>query len=188
MNDRGGCAPHRSLPRYGLHQRENGMAGRVMLAVVQAIALVALAAPAVRATSAGPPAQDKKPPQVVFDIPPMSERVEIDGRKNPEMIPQWDVWHAAFELMVDEVRPADRAVEGALEGRSCAGPRRSEGERQELPGLPGAGSQTHANAPDRRSEVHQRKDSGYQSRVSLAGASSSRPRPRGSGAPGRKRP
>ncbi len=71
-----------------------------MLAVVQAIALVALATPAVDATSAGPPAQDKKPPQLVFDIPSISERVEIDGRKNPEMIPQWDVWHAAFELMV----------------------------------------------------------------------------------------
>ena len=70
-----------------------------MLAVVLAVAMLAAAAPAVRAASAGPPAQDKKPPQVVFDIPPISERIEIDGRKNPEMIPQWDVWHAAFELM-----------------------------------------------------------------------------------------
>jgi hypothetical protein len=49
--------------------------------------------------SAGPPAQDKKPPQVVFDIPPLSERIQIDGSKNPEMIPQWDAWQAAFQIM-----------------------------------------------------------------------------------------
>ena len=73
------------------------MAERVMLAAVLAVALVAAARPA--PANAGAPAQEKKPPQVVFDIPPISERIEIDGRKNPEMIPQWDVWHAAFELM-----------------------------------------------------------------------------------------
>jgi hypothetical protein len=65
------------------------------LAVVQAIAVLAIAAPA----SADPRAQDKKPPRVIWDIPPISERIEIDGRKNPEMIPQWDAWHAAFEIM-----------------------------------------------------------------------------------------
>ena len=76
------------------------MAGRVMLAVVRAAAVMAVAAPAVRATSAGPPAQDKtKPPQITYEIVPPSERLEIDGRKNPEMIPQWDVWHAAFEIL-----------------------------------------------------------------------------------------
>jgi hypothetical protein len=48
-----------------------------------------------------PPAeQEKTPPKIVFDIPPLSERIEIDGKKNPEMIPQWDVWQSAFELMV----------------------------------------------------------------------------------------
>jgi hypothetical protein len=69
-----------------------------MLAVVWVAAVLAVAAPAVRAASARPP-QAKQPPQVAFDIPPISERVEIDGRKNPEMIPQWDAWHTAFENM-----------------------------------------------------------------------------------------
>jgi hypothetical protein len=75
------------------------MARRVMLAVVSMVAVLAATAPAVRAASAGPPAQAKTPPKVVFDIPPIAERIEIDGRKNPEMIPQWDAWHAAFEIM-----------------------------------------------------------------------------------------
>jgi hypothetical protein len=96
------------------------MARRVMLAVVSMAAVLAAAAPAVRAASAGPPAQDKTPPKVVFDIPPLSERIEIDGRKNPEMIPQWDVWHAAFEHMAGksdlptEVWKALSKEEGAL--------------------------------------------------------------------------
>jgi len=78
------------------------MARRVMLAVVQAIALAVFATPTVREASADPPAQDKRPPQVIWDIPPISERIEIDGRKNPEMIPQWDAWHAAFEIMASK--------------------------------------------------------------------------------------
>jgi len=69
-----------------------------MLAVVQVIAL-ALATPIVRAAGAGPPAQEKKPPLIRYEAVPDAERVEIDGRKNPEMIPQWDAWHAAFEIM-----------------------------------------------------------------------------------------
>lgn len=73
------------------------MAVRVMLARVLAAAMVATAAPV--GASAGPPAQEKKPPQVVFDIPPISERILIDGSKSPEMIPQWDAWQAAFELI-----------------------------------------------------------------------------------------
>jgi hypothetical protein len=73
------------------------MAGRVMLAAVLMVAMTATVTP-VRA-GAGLPAQEKKPPQVIFNIPPISERIEIDGRKNPGMIPQWDAWHAAFELM-----------------------------------------------------------------------------------------
>jgi hypothetical protein len=73
------------------------MPGRVMWAVVPVAAVLAAATPAVRAAGGDPPPQDKQPPQVVFNIPPISERIEIDGRKNPEMIPQWDVWHAAFE-------------------------------------------------------------------------------------------
>ncbi len=71
-----------------------------MSAIVLAGAVLAAAAPAVRAASAALPAQDKKnPPQVAYEIVPASERLEIDGRKNPELIPQWDVWHAAFEIM-----------------------------------------------------------------------------------------
>ena len=111
-----------------------------MLAVVLAAAVLAAAAPAVRAASAGPPAQEKTPPKVVFDIPPISERIEIDGRKNPEMIPQWDVWHAAVRAHGREVGLAHRGVEGALEGRSRAGLRARRRERQELPGLPAARS------------------------------------------------
>ena len=51
--------------------------------------------------NAEPPAeQEKTPPKIVFDIPPLSERIEIDGKKHPELIPQWDVWQSAFDLMV----------------------------------------------------------------------------------------
>jgi hypothetical protein len=76
------------------------MERRVMLAVVLAPAVMAAAAPVGGAAGDGPPAQDpKKPPQVAYEVVPVSERLEIDGRKNPELIPQWDVWHAAFEIM-----------------------------------------------------------------------------------------
>ena len=33
-----------------------------------------------------------------FSNPPASERVEIDGSRNPELIPQWNVWAMAFRL------------------------------------------------------------------------------------------
>jgi hypothetical protein len=57
----------------------------------------------VRTAWAGQAPQDpsKPPPNIVFNIPPMSERIEIDGSKNPEMIPQWDIWKAAF-LIIDK--------------------------------------------------------------------------------------
>jgi hypothetical protein len=57
----------------------------------------------VRTASAGQAAQDpaKPPPNIVFNFPPISERIEIDGSKNPEMIAQWDVWKAAF-LIIDK--------------------------------------------------------------------------------------
>jgi hypothetical protein len=74
------------------------MAAHVMVAAVPAIVWMTTAAPAVGA-GIGTVQQGKTPPPFVFDIPPMSERVEIDGKKNPEMIPQWDVWHAAFDIM-----------------------------------------------------------------------------------------
>jgi hypothetical protein len=71
-----------------------------MLAVVLGAAALAAAAPAVRAAGAGPPAQDKKkPPPITYERIPASELLDIDGRKNPEMIPQWDVWHFAFEIL-----------------------------------------------------------------------------------------
>jgi hypothetical protein len=70
-----------------------------MLAAVLGAAMWAAAAPAVRAAGARPPVQEKTPPKVVFDNPPLSERLEIDGRKNPEMIPQWDAWQAMFEII-----------------------------------------------------------------------------------------
>jgi hypothetical protein len=67
-----------------------------MLAVVCVAAVLVAAAPGVREASAGPPAQKATSPSVVFVNPPLFERIEIDGRKNPEMIPQWDVWKVAF--------------------------------------------------------------------------------------------
>jgi hypothetical protein len=42
-------------------------------------------------------AQERKPPQIVYEPVPESDRLEIDGSKNPEMIPQWDAWLAAFD-------------------------------------------------------------------------------------------
>ena len=172
IDDRGGCAPHRSLSRNGLHQRENCMAGRVMLAVVLAAAVMAAAAPAVRAASAGPPAQGKTPPKVVFDNPPSSETVEIDGRKNPEMIPQWDVWQAAFEIIAEGVGPAHRRARAPLEGGGGAGRSTAERENgQNFAACQAARAQARADAPDRRSEVRQRTDARDQSRVSLADAS-----------------
>jgi hypothetical protein len=44
-------------------------------------------------------AQDKSPPKVVFSNPLPSEMIEIDGRRNPEMIPQWRAWWHAFVVM-----------------------------------------------------------------------------------------
>jgi hypothetical protein len=33
-----------------------------------------------------------------FSNPSASERIEIDGSKNPELVPQWNVWAMAFRL------------------------------------------------------------------------------------------
>jgi hypothetical protein len=43
--------------------------------------------------------QEKTPPKVVFSNPKPSEIVQIDGSKNPEMIPQWNVWGYAFRVI-----------------------------------------------------------------------------------------
>jgi hypothetical protein len=37
-----------------------------------------------------------KPPPNPFSIPGPSERLEIDGSKNPELIPEWFVWETFF--------------------------------------------------------------------------------------------
>ena len=54
--------------------------------------------------------QDKTPPKIVFDIPPLSERIEIDGKKNPELIPQWDVWQSSLRADGQDVGFADRGL------------------------------------------------------------------------------
>lgn len=62
------------------------------------IALLAL--PAFVALLASAPAFPHGQTAVVprFSNPPPSERLEIDGSKNPELIPQWNVWAMAFRL------------------------------------------------------------------------------------------
>lgn len=74
------------------------MAERVMVAVVLVVAVLGSRAPVLRAETPLS-AQEKRPPQIVYEPVPESERLEIDGRKNPEMIPQWDIWLAAFEII-----------------------------------------------------------------------------------------
>lgn len=39
------------------------------------------------------------PPKVVFVVPQPSEMVQIEGRKNPELIPQWNAWENAFRTI-----------------------------------------------------------------------------------------
>ncbi len=41
----------------------------------------------------------QKPPVSPFSIPGPSERVEIDGSKNPELIPEWYVWETFFRQL-----------------------------------------------------------------------------------------
>jgi hypothetical protein len=80
--------------------------------VVRAIALVALATPAVRAAGAGPPAQElsdlrtdvadvagqvstaqaQKPPPAPGSASLPPGLVEIDGAKHPELLPEYLVW------------------------------------------------------------------------------------------------
>lgn len=40
-----------------------------------------------------------KPPASPFSIPGPSERVEIDGSRNPELIPEWYVWETFFRQL-----------------------------------------------------------------------------------------
>jgi hypothetical protein len=51
-----------------------------------------------RATSATQ-TPGKTPPKIVFSNPPASEMVQIDGAKNPELIPQWHTWGFAFRVI-----------------------------------------------------------------------------------------
>jgi hypothetical protein len=41
----------------------------------------------------------QKPPASPFSIPGPSERVEIDGSRNPELIPEWYVWETFFRQL-----------------------------------------------------------------------------------------
>jgi hypothetical protein len=43
--------------------------------------------------------QGKTPPKVTFSNPSPSEMVQIDGSKNPELIPQWSAWQFAFRVI-----------------------------------------------------------------------------------------
>jgi hypothetical protein len=45
------------------------------------------------------PVQGKTPPKIIFSSPSPSEMVQIDGSKNPELIPQWSVWQFAFRVI-----------------------------------------------------------------------------------------
>jgi hypothetical protein len=73
------------------------MAGRVISWCV-AVAVM-LSVGRVSTVAARQAAQN--PPTIVYDIPPMADRLLIDGSKNPEMIPQWDAWQATFEVFAD---------------------------------------------------------------------------------------
>jgi hypothetical protein len=55
--------------------------------------------------------QEKTPPKIVFSTPNPADLVHIDGGKNPEMIPQWNVWESAFGMvaLVSDV-PTEVAV------------------------------------------------------------------------------
>jgi hypothetical protein len=61
--------------------------------------LLLFVAPALASAQARPPE---------FSVPPASEWVHIDGSKNPELIPEWSVWQAAFRsfLLVGQLPTA----------------------------------------------------------------------------------
>ena len=42
---------------------------------------------------------DQSSPKNPFVIAPPSERLEIDGSKNPELIPEWYIWETFFRLL-----------------------------------------------------------------------------------------
>lgn len=52
---------------------------------------------------AAPPGQrgPKNPPPVWTAASPPSEMLQIDGSKNPELIPQWSVWDYAFRVIAN---------------------------------------------------------------------------------------
>ena len=138
-----------------------------MLAAVLAVAMMAAVTP-VRA-GAGSPAQDKKPPQVMFDIPPISERIEIDGSKNPEMIPQWDVWQAAFEI--DGAKsdlPTDLVEHLSKEEVELLLAAAKENAENFQVACQQRVLQARAHAAKRRKRRYQRTNPGDQPRVSLA--------------------
>jgi len=72
------------------------------------------------ADGAGPRAQGKTPPRVVFSNPLPSEILHIDGSKNPEMIPQWRVWGYAFLVMAGGYKLVPSVVMDHLSEKEAA--------------------------------------------------------------------
>jgi hypothetical protein len=46
---------------------------------------------------------------------PDSEMINIDGKKNPELIPQWKAWEAAFELLAAGKRAGGQVLDEELQ-------------------------------------------------------------------------
>jgi hypothetical protein len=76
------------------------MARRVSLVLMccAVVVVTTLAAQSLRANGASQE-PGKTSPRIVFSNPPASEMVHIDGAKNPELIPQWNIWGFAFRVI-----------------------------------------------------------------------------------------
>ncbi len=87
------------------------MARRVSAVVVCGVLVLMTTHPAhgQRASSATQ-TPGKTPPKVVFSNPLASDVVQIDGAKNPEMIPQWHTWGFAFRVIAGGARAIPSVV------------------------------------------------------------------------------
>ena len=85
---------------------------RTVVPIALCSAAILLSVPARRAGAGGivQPASKQPVPKVVFSNPPPSEMVEIDGSKNPELIPQWSVWGFAFRVIAGGSKAIPTAV------------------------------------------------------------------------------
>jgi len=54
--------------------------------------------------------QGNTPPKITFSNPPLSEMVQIDGSKNPELIPEWNVWQVAFRAIAGGAKTIPTSV------------------------------------------------------------------------------